>query len=44
MKNAPDVCDGTSAAGESWRRVPRRASVDQPTESLLKQTARRRLA
>jgi hypothetical protein len=31
---APDVCDGTSAVGESRHRIPG-ASVDQPTEPCL---------
>ena len=30
----PDVCDGTSAVGESRHRIPG-ASVDQPTEHSL---------
>src|SRR6476619_1542345 len=31
---APDVCDGTSAVGESRHRIPG-ASVGQPTEACL---------
>ena len=31
---APDVCDGTSAVGESRHRIPG-ASVGQPTEPCL---------
>ena len=34
MNAAPDVCDGTSAVGESRHRIPG-ASVGQPTEPCL---------
>ena len=37
---APDVCDGTSAVGESRHRIPG-ASVGQPTEPWLAMSDRR---